>query len=38
MPLSEWDNKAEAWYRSLPLWTAAAVAAGVGFVVGAILF
>lgn len=38
MSFNEWDNKAVAWYKSLSLWTASAVAFGVGFFVGALLF
>lgn len=38
MAIQDWDDKAVAWYKSLSLWTAAAVAAGIGFFVGVVLF
>jgi hypothetical protein len=37
MKFSDIDDKAVAWYKSLPLWTAAAVSFGVGFVTCAFL-
>lgn len=37
MAISDWDDKAVAWYKSLPLWTAAAVVFGAGFLTCALL-
>ncbi len=38
MSFNDFDDRAIAWYRSLPLWTASAVAFGVGFFTHAFLF